>query len=1630
MPGLLWSTARAGFHSARLPGLCGGQQPGALRRARHPLTASPCLATIFCLSCLPLLVAEHCSECAAGKFCAVEGAAAVDTCSDCAAGKFSAARGATAVDTCSDCAAGKFSAAGASACTACEAGTYKAAAGVNIACDNCAAGKFSELTAQTSSAACTNCDAGKFQPTAGSSVCIDCEAGKFTIATGSTDCTECEPGKYKATGGTHLGGPAYNALSDTCQRCARDASVYKYGQDITKGCWECACGDGSQMCGCGGCPPISPLEGLINAECDSCAAGKYAAGTASTVCTDCTAGKYLTGTGSTTGSDCVDCPKGTYSGSVGMGSLEDCIDCSMGKYSTAAGATTIRTCTDCPAGKYASTAGNANISACLTCGGGTYSTPGLQSCLKCAEGKYSSIEAATVCLECPFGYTSPSGSAEVGACQICRAGFNEGPNGCTICPHGTYKDTLGTGSCIACPANSNSSTGSTSSSECVCHHGFERNGNECRTAFVFEMLDEDGDGQMTQKEYNRDFDLLDNDKDGFLSRAEFGNIRTTHFDLLDADKDGKLSRKEYEAGFALMDVDRNGLIDKREFNLSGRPCFLFSMLDIDGDGRITRNEYLARFNILDANGDGVITREEFNCEGRSFNKDVGGSGWDGFCASLENGRDDEYTAQWCAVYISYGMPPDMCWICASGAPFAMLDKDGDGFISKEWADGFDYFDSDKDGFISAKEFNSVAHPPVPATPAPAAGQSSPRAPDLDDLTFPEFKALLRYESYAEAGCAVKGGCFDVCLKGGLEVYDKPKGDTTDSSIYMLSKLENPPGSDCRCPPAFGKMNADNTTFAGFYIGEPLTLFARGHRVLAPRVNSTTQNSTSMYVSRLLDRLFGGCKQNSTAIYVSWAGCKYVYAVEESFDRDRDGKPDFLGAKGAVIDTIPPIIGTILANAITATVAATIFTNVATAVVEKLLGVLSTKDVQSLAQGIDPEVVGVTGGALVPLLQQAGNLGIIGQIGGQGSVPAVASRMSEGIAWVNFHLAALTSNTTDSAPAVQKRRNLVASRRRHMRRMGFRLEAANISEANKCAKVETSAKNLRSTLSSAAIAIGSAFTLRTRDHVKGILDLNDDDLIAQGRLTFMQFFGLTALTMPSITGVASKELAGSKETPTVMKSFMGLGESALEAAVSGCPKYLIGGIVLLVFLALFFLGIFYVTRPGGPVTDLTVYTRTGPQPIVFLDAEVPRHDNKEEEHSVVELLPGQTIEVVERAKPQSVATAAASASSMPRPPLPPPKGEQVTGSKFGAGVSMPAELTYADGGRARQTHVEMVTITIGGAAMGAEVGHQKDWTAARDCGEWIEEWVKIDQEPPTEKSRLEKEIADKQAEIDELERRIRAKKNANSNFKDDEESKKQIQDEVDKMAERLRNFPDLQFKFLENTKIEIQKSGADPPEVQKLEIRLKNLGSETGWEKEENEDGSWRPGKKIMFGAVEAQAMRLLVKQIDAEKENIGWTKKNPAGLDGSLQVGPGGKDESATLKLLREDLTSFVDAEGKPDWMKRLLALPMLPSIVKQWFINEILFYKSKQAKGKDPSKARGNEFVGPMSQFPNFGGYTPKADPAAQVCTSVQQGACYRVEAASESAGAALCRRLWGALVHCSRTRLQRKASTRSGTT
>ena len=176
--------------------------------------------------------------------------------------------------------------------------------------------------------------------------------------------------------------------------------------------------------------------------------------------------------------------------------------------------------------------------------------------------------------------------------------------------------------------------------------------------FSFDVLDADGDGNITKEEYQKAFDLIDQNKDGFITEVEFKSVSScwkVTVKLLDKDGDGKISRSEWNAGFALFDRDGDGKITKSEFYIVSGSGFMFEMLDRDGDGRLTRLEYNMGFDILDKDQDGFLTRREFGI--------------------------------------------------ASNLYFDNLDKDGDWRLSREEYNGaFALIDTDRDGFISRTEF--------------------------------------------------------------------------------------------------------------------------------------------------------------------------------------------------------------------------------------------------------------------------------------------------------------------------------------------------------------------------------------------------------------------------------------------------------------------------------------------------------------------------------------------------------------------------------------------------------------------------------------------------------------------------------------------------------------------------------------------------------------------------------------------------------------------------------------------------------------------------------------------------------------------------------------------------------------
>jgi hypothetical protein len=134
----------------------------------------------------------QCSDCAAGTYSDVPGAA---SCRDCPAGKHSTTSAALA---CSDCSPGTYSIDGASTCTACAPGR---ASSDGLKCSECASGTFAEGS--------------------GSIACSECEAvygAAYTSGKGSSSCDTCVRDHYQhpedsAQNGTH-----------TCRPCPDGAS--------------------------------------------------------------------------------------------------------------------------------------------------------------------------------------------------------------------------------------------------------------------------------------------------------------------------------------------------------------------------------------------------------------------------------------------------------------------------------------------------------------------------------------------------------------------------------------------------------------------------------------------------------------------------------------------------------------------------------------------------------------------------------------------------------------------------------------------------------------------------------------------------------------------------------------------------------------------------------------------------------------------------------------------------------------------------------------------------------------------------------------------------------------------------------------------------------------------------------------------------------------------------------------------------------------------------------------------------------------------------------------------------------------------------------------------------------------
>ena len=247
-----------------------------------------------------------CDLCPAGSECASNSIKACKTghispsgasaCTACAAGTYRAS-----VSECLTCAAGKYSGSAAVGCTACAAGKSSAVvgAGGEYECNRCDAGSYAPIAGAT---ACTPCSPGTASSTSGlSTACGACESGRtFAASAGLTACTPCSVRSCALRFGPSQCIPTADSVCEACKTIVR--CTY-----ITVG--QCVRPDASPACVC------DPGYEMASGVCQLCALGKFKGQADYSVCTPWTTtvcpeqGTYLVQGSPYNNSACLACPE-------------------------------------------------------------------------------------------------------------------------------------------------------------------------------------------------------------------------------------------------------------------------------------------------------------------------------------------------------------------------------------------------------------------------------------------------------------------------------------------------------------------------------------------------------------------------------------------------------------------------------------------------------------------------------------------------------------------------------------------------------------------------------------------------------------------------------------------------------------------------------------------------------------------------------------------------------------------------------------------------------------------------------------------------------------------------------------------------------------------------------------------------------------------------------------------------------------------------------------------------------------------------------------------------------------------------------------------------------------------------
>ena len=452
-------------------------------------------------SCISCPVASVCNSV---SFTCIPGYtvnALADDCILCDLGKFKPTQ---SNDVCMYCPVGTESSADRQSCLPCSVGTFRSLLSQST-CISCPTYASCNTTAfqcvqgyepNALQSDCIKCNVGFYKNVTGNLACSQCPAGTQYVS--ETTCESCSPGTYRsdltqlscvncpsnsdcfATGFLCQSGYSYNAVSKTCDKCAKN---FFKASSSNSNCNQC---------------PLGTVSSNDNTGCNECFAGTFRSNFTMDDCISCPTNSQCLPTGfsclasfqynSTLGT-CDMCPLNYFKYNLGNGQCTQCPigtvsnlnrtacdTCSSGKYRNTLTSSSCIVCpgdADCfaayftcrPGFEFSNTALNcsrclsgfaksvsSNIS-CTRCGLGTEPNMNRTQCINCSPYSYKPSVLYDTCIGCPANATCNATSFS------CNAGFtlNSTSAKCDQCSLGYAKDTVGNVPCNACPIGKQSS---------------------------------------------------------------------------------------------------------------------------------------------------------------------------------------------------------------------------------------------------------------------------------------------------------------------------------------------------------------------------------------------------------------------------------------------------------------------------------------------------------------------------------------------------------------------------------------------------------------------------------------------------------------------------------------------------------------------------------------------------------------------------------------------------------------------------------------------------------------------------------------------------------------------------------------------------------------------------------------------------------------------------------------------------------------------------------------------------------------------------------------------------------------------------------------------------------------------